>query len=130
MKKINTMKSELVKMLTPDFSFNDERGNFTQIVHDGYKQVNVIFTRKGVVRGGHFHKINTELFYVVSGSFDLILKKDGEQKTVHFQKGNMFSIPPFVLHSFRYTEDTVKVSMYDRGVELPDNTKDIYKAEF
>ena len=44
-----------------------------------------------------------------------------------FYKGDMFKIPPYVLHSFYYEEDTWLVSMYDKGVELQNGEKDIYE---
>ena len=37
----------------------------------------------------------------------------------------MFLIEPEVMHSFIYLEDTTLIGFYDKGVELPDGTKDI-----
>ena len=37
----------------------------------------------------------------------------------------MFIIEPNVMHTFDYKEDSVLVAFYDKGVELPDGTKDI-----
>ena len=38
----------------------------------------------------------------------------------------MFIIPEYVYHSFEYHEDTYLVALYDNGVELDENTKDIW----
>ena len=35
-------------------------------------------------------------------------------------------ITPFIKHRFNFLEDTLMVSMYDKGVELEDGGKDIY----
>ena len=35
-------------------------------------------------------------------------------------------ITPFLKHIFIFLEDTIMVSMYDKGVELEDGGKDIY----
>lgn len=119
----------LIQILKPDFTFSDERGTLTQLVHHGYNQVNVIFSNKNVLRGNHYHEHNTEVFYIISGCFDLTAKKDGLTETYHFKAGDMFLVPPFVLHSFFYTENTLLVSMYDKGVELADGTKDIQRQD-
>ena len=112
----------MLKILSCDFHFNDDRGSLIQLVHSGYRQVNVITSKKGAFRGGHFHKQNEEAFYVVSGALELLV--DGQVHT--FGQGDFFGIEPFDLHSFRFLEDTVLVSMYSQGVELEDGSKDIY----
>lgn len=113
-------------MLNPDFQFEDERGKLTQLVHEGFDQVNVITCVKDSFRGNHYHKINTEAFYVVSGSFVLTLELEGNIEEHTMKAGQFFEIAPYVNHSFLYLEDTLLISMYNKGVELPDGTKDIY----
>ena len=61
----------MIKVIKPDFEFQDERGFLLQLVHEGFRQFNIIFSRQGVFRGGHYHQENTEAFYVISGSFEL-----------------------------------------------------------
>ena len=98
----------MLKRLSCDFSFHDERGSLTQLVHGGYGQVNVITSKKGALRGGHYHKLNEEAFYIVSGSLELTVNG----ATYSFRQGDFF--------------DTVLVSRYSRGVVLEDGSKDIY----
>lgn len=117
----------MINILKPDFIFSDDRGTLTQLIHNGYKQVNVITSKADTIRGGHYHKINTEAFFVVEGAFQLVAEYKSEKKEYSFKKGDMFCIPPFVSHDFIYTEDTILVSMYDKGVELENGEKDIYK---
>ncbi len=112
----------MLKIFKPDFHFEDERGTIDQLIHEGYKQINVITSKKGVVRGNHYHKLNNEAFYVVSGKLEL--EVNGEKYS--FSAGNFFGIEPGDMHSFYYLEDTVIVSMYSEGVELPDGGKDMY----
>ena len=40
----------MIEILTPDFIHNDDRGTLVQLVHEGYNQVNAVFTKKGTVR--------------------------------------------------------------------------------
>lgn len=116
----------MIEILKPDFVFDDDRGSLKQLVHDGYKQVNVITAKAGCKRGGHYHKINKEAFYIVNGSIDLTVRFDGNEEMHHFTTGDMFAIKPMVSHDFNFLSDTLLVSMYDKGVELGPNKKDIY----
>jgi len=121
--------SELIEFLKPDFSFSDERGCLFQLVHDGWKQVNVSQTKAGVKRGGHYHKQTVEAFFVVSGEVRLTLSKGGKTEQVTVKTGDFFRFPPYVAHSFDFAADTTLVALYDKPVEQPDGGKDIFKAE-
>lgn len=117
----------LIRFLKPDFELADARGSLTQLVHSGWNQVNYITSVVGATRGGHFHKCNNEAFYVISGEFRLdVESQDRKQREEYTMKaGDFFIIPPFVTHSFEFTNDTTLISMYDHGVELPNGAKDI-----
>lgn len=116
----------LVKYLKPDFHFENENGLLVQLVHDGWKQVNVITSAAGKKRGGHYHKYNNEAFYIISGSFNLTVWKGEEKEEYLMKAGDWFTIDPFVFHVFEYLENTVLVSLYSNGVELSDTEKDIW----
>lgn len=112
----------MLKRITTDFSFEDERGTIVQLIHQGYAQVNVITSKKGVFRGGHYHKENDEAFYIISGKLEVVVN---DEKAI-FSSGDFFGIEPNDLHNFMFLEDTTLVSMYSQGVEHLDGTKDIY----
>lgn len=112
----------MLKVLSTNFSFSDERGTITQLIHDGYKQINVITSKAGVFRGGHYHKENEEAFYIISGSVEVTVNA----QVLTFYAGDFFGIEAHDMHSFRFLEDTILVSMYSNGVEYEDGTKDIY----
>ena len=118
----------MIEILKPDFEFSDERGKLTQLVNSGFKQINVIKSKADVKRGGHYHKLNKEAFYIIEGELDLFVKKDGCKEEYHFSSGDMFLINEFVFHDFFFTTETILVSMYDNGVELELGKKDIYTA--
>lgn len=117
----------LIRILKPDFIHKDDRGTLTQLVHDGYKQVNVIYSDPGSIRGRHYHKENTEAFYIISGKLTLILEKDGVREEHRFETEDMFEVPPYAVHEFIFTEATTLISMYSNGVEISDGLKDIYQ---
>ena len=116
----------LIRFLSPDFKFENENGLLLQLVHGGWKQVNVIFSKKNGIRGGHFHKFNREAFYVISGAFNLRISKDNIDEKYEIKAGDFFLICENVIHTFEYTEDTWLVSMYSKGVEIDEHTKDIW----
>ena len=119
----------LIKFIKPDFNFQDDRGSLTQLVHNGWNQVNYITSVSGAFRGDHYHLQNKEAFFVISGGFKLKLRdmNTGESGEYDIKAGDFFIIFPNVIHSFDYTDDTTLISFYDKGVELPDGTKDILK---
>lgn len=122
------MIANLISFVKPEFKHADDRGCLLQLVSQGWKQVNVIHSAKGSIRGGHYHKNNKELFYVVSGAFRLILDRGKKHAEYPITKGMMFVIPADVMHTFEYLEDTVVVACYDHGVNQPQG-QDTYKSE-
>ena len=36
----------MLRVIKTDFEFSDDRGTITQLIHDGYKQINVITSKK------------------------------------------------------------------------------------
>ena len=117
----------LIEFVKPDFTFENEAGSLNQLAHEGWTQINAIVSLKDSFRGGHYHKFNRECFFVIEGSFQLIVWKDEEREEYEMKKGDMFIIPEHVFHSFVYHEDTYLVAMYDNGVELDGDVKDIWR---
>ncbi len=115
----------MIEILKPDFSFSDDRGSLVQLAREGYRQINVVRSKAGAVRGGHYHALNKEAFYIIEGRLELTLRKDGLKECYTFQTGDMFAIGPQVVHSFTFLEDTLLVGLYDKGVELAGGEKDI-----
>ena len=117
---------ELIKVLSPDFFFPDERGTLTQIAHEGYSQINAIYTKKGAVRGNrHYHKTTKEAFYIIKGRVCVCVRRGGETQQAIFGDGDYFMIEEFTEHTFEYLEDTYLVVLYTVPVEKEDGTKDI-----
>jgi dTDP-4-dehydrorhamnose 3,5-epimerase-like enzyme len=118
----------MINRVEMDALFQDDRGSLVQLVHGGFEQVNVLITRQGVTRGGHYHKIACERFYIVSGSVVLSALKDGTSAVFEFGTGDYFEVEPLTVHSMFFPEDTVMVVLYDKCVVLADGCKDIYPA--
>ena len=119
----------LIERLNTDFEHKADRGTLVQLVRKGYSQINVITSKSGVFRGGHFHKLNTEAFYIIEGKCIVTARKDGAEERQEFSAGDFFRVGPYVSHDFDYVEDTVLVSMYSLGVELDDGKMDSFVME-
>ena len=117
----------MIKILKPEFTYKDDRGVLLQLVHDGYKQINVIISGANCIRGRHYHKNNTEAFYVISGKLLLRLQKDNVYEEYIFQDGDMFEIQSYIIHEFVFLEETTLISMYSNGVESINGSKDIFQ---
>ena len=119
-----------IMRMQPEFRHEDERGCLTQLVHEGYEQVNVLCSKKGAVRGNHYHKNTLEAFYILFGSVNLtyrdVEQKDGDYKKM-FSAGDFFSITPYTVHKMEFPEDCIMVQLYSRTVEIENGKKDIFK---
>ena len=116
----------MLTILTPDFQFEDDRGKLVQLAHEGYEQINVLISRKGAFRGGHYHKVSYESFYVISGSVEIQVERDGSKMTRLLRDGDFFCIEPFVVHSMSFPENCTLIALYDKCIKSTDGTKDIY----
>ena len=119
----------LIDYLKPDFVFENDSGSLKQLVHDGWKQINIIVSCAGSVRGGHCHRYNKEAFYIIKGSFYLTVWTGIDKKKYHIHSGDFFQINENVYHTFEYIEETWLISMYNNGVEMDGNIKDIWTSE-
>ncbi len=106
----------LITFLAPDFVHGDDRGKLRQLVSSGWNQVNFINSNAGSIRGGHHHKNNREMFFVISGKFNLTLKLNGQNATFVMEPEDLFIIEKNVSHSFEFLDETLLISLYDKGV--------------
>lgn len=119
----------LIDIIKPDFKYNDERGVLIQLIRKGYTQVNIIMSKANVSRGGHYHKLNTEAYYIIQGKCEVIARRGEESEQIIFTEGDFFRIGPYITHNFNYLEDSILVTMYSLGVELDNGTMDSYVYE-
>ena len=93
----------LIKIITPNFQYEDLRGRLVQLVRTGYCQVNIIESVAGATRGGHYHIQNREAFYVIGGKLKLTvwhLNVGTQKEEYEFSENAMFEIEPYTIHSF------------------------------
>ena len=117
-----------IKILSPEFLHSDERGSLTQLVSSGYSQINILVSNSDVTRGGHFHKICRESFYVIEGAVRVTTEIDGEFDEHFFRQGDFFEIYPGTAHEMYFPERCIMAVLYDRPIETG-SEKDIYERK-
>ena len=93
-------------LIEPLQTHRDPRGALFEPVGDaqlaGARNVHVVLTEPGFVRGNHRHVVGTEVS-VVTGPAQVRLKEHGEVRDVEVPSGEVwrFTIPPGVTHAYR-----------------------------
>lgn len=108
--------------------FKDERGYFTEILRGDIKQINMSFSKKGVVRGLHYQEPEvTKFVWVASGKIQDVrfnLKTGEYDKATLTPESGVFEVPKGYAHGFQAMEDSVICYAMD-GVYNPDEDKGI-----
>lgn len=113
-------------------NFQDDRGTIRDIfVHDPKDTCTIIFSKKGAVRGNHYHKLSVQYTYVVSGQLTMLSQKVGEQKVEKhiLREGDLMTHDPMEAHAMTADEDTLFLAFADglRGGE--DYEKDTIRLD-
>jgi quercetin dioxygenase-like cupin family protein len=93
-------------------AFRDGRGVITDIL-DGVpvECVTIITSKKGAVRGNHYHKKTTQYAYVLKGRFRLCTQRAGEKVQARIVKqGDLVVNPPNERHAFVALEDSLMIA--------------------
>ncbi|MBI5883795.1 MAG: cupin domain-containing protein [Elusimicrobia bacterium] len=119
----------LVKLERP---FIDERGAIRPLVERVMKSALIIDSRKGAVRGNHFHKTDWHYCYVVSGTMYYFHRDNGslaQPEKVIVKAGSMVFTPPMVDHAMRFPEDTVFLTLSRNPRDQTAYEKDVIRVE-
>jgi dTDP-4-dehydrorhamnose 3,5-epimerase-like enzyme len=111
-------------------NFEDSRGTITDIfVQDPKEHCSIITTRKGCVRGNHFHKASRQHDFIVSGRFEVFSQRAGESAVERMILGpsDLVTWEPNDAHEFIALEDSVMITFVD-GLRGGENyEKDTYR---
>ena len=88
-------------------SFKDDRGEIIDIfVKSPKDHCSIITSKKGAVRGNHFHKKSTQYSFVVNGRFKLYRAKVDEEGNLKekikidiLEKNELIEHPPYEAHT-------------------------------
>jgi dTDP-4-dehydrorhamnose 3,5-epimerase-like enzyme len=99
----------------PTFEFEDEKGILREVIRrDNFKQMNEAIRHKGQSSGHHYHKVDEELFYIISGRMNVEITNIKTKEKTEFTAGPKegFIVEPNEVHSFFYPEDTILIAMH------------------
>jgi quercetin dioxygenase-like cupin family protein len=113
-------------------NFEDERGTIRDIfVHSPKESCTVIFSRRGSVRGNHYHKLSTQYTYVVSGRLTILTQMVGSDvvESHVVNPGDMVTHQPMEAHTLIADEDTVFLAFTDGLRAGEDYELDTYRLD-
>ena len=110
---------------------SDERGTITDLLNKEIGHVGMITTTKGTVRGNHYHMRSTQYSYILSGKFQVVIAELHDlikTETVVLEAGDLITIQPYVVHSFKALEDAVMIDMISESREGKNYENDVIKG--
>lgn len=89
--------------------FADERGAIQPLVEDLMRSAALISSKRGAVRGNHYHKTDWHYCYMISGEMEYYHRPAGslvKPELVVVKAGQMIFTPPMVDHAMKFSKDT------------------------
>ncbi len=121
-----------MKIEHKEVNFEDDRGTITDIFsHDAIEHATIIFSKKGSVRGNHYHKETLQQDFYVSGSVRMLTKKiDSDEITDDIVGAyDLVSIEENTAHEFIALEDSIFIT-FTKGIRGGmDYEKDVVRLE-
>jgi dTDP-4-dehydrorhamnose 3,5-epimerase len=119
-------------------TFNDDRGFFRELIRctddsfdAGFGQWSHSFMFDGVIKAWHFHKIQTDWWYIVSGVLrvglcDMREESDTYKQTMDFLMGDLqptriLKIPPGIAHGCKTVQGPVNLFYLTSHTYNPDD---------
>ena len=115
-----------IKRLRP--AHRDARGAILDVLA-GVKidAVTLITSKKGAVRGNHFHKRTVQYTYVISGRLRYLTSRAGVVFQRMLRPGDLIESPPGETHTFVALEDCTFLSLSRGPRQGKDFEKDTYR---
>ena len=125
---IKSLRDNFNNVVSPYFHFKDKRGEILGSFQNWkFEEMNYVESKKGVVRGNHYHKKTVEAFFIIKGKIKVELFDIKSKKTSSFIVGkkDFFTIKPNIVHTFYIKEDSSWINMLSKA--MSSSKKDIYK---
>ena len=109
----------------PFHRYIDERGEILGIINTNtWEESNIIFSKKGSVRGKHYHKDTLELIFLIDGEIriKLVDLRSNVKKSVLLKKNQTLLIEKFVYHEFEIIKKSKWINLLSKKFdkEKPD----------
>jgi len=105
-------------VIPPGAAFQDDRGLITNILSDvELRHVAIITSKKGSVRGDHYHPEDFQYIYVISGVYVARFTHVETEEKLSFivKEGELEYCPPGWAHNYQFLEDTVFLNLTPRN---------------
>lgn len=107
------LPNEIVKKIKPEFF--DERGVIANILEEPVRHVAIITSKKGSIRGNHYHPDQIQYIYLISGRYESVSKKlkeeNAETEKQIIEPGDLVITPPMIAHAMMFLEDSVMLNL-------------------
>lgn len=92
-------------------AFVDKRGSIWDLItNEKISHIGMLVSKKGSIRGKHYHKKQKQYTLVLDGKIRVvtknILKKNAKLEKFDLKKMEMVLLPPFYYHSLEVLEDS------------------------
>ena len=91
----------------------------------------IINSKKGVLRGDHYHKKSIQYSYILSGKFEVLIadsKTPDKVEKIILNAGELIKINPFVVHTFKALENSDMIDMISQSREGGNYEEDVVKG--
>jgi len=107
-------ENELIEKGTNNFE--DKRGIISNFYMDDFiNMIGYVESRKGAIRGNHYHPIQTQKCLLIKGKYVSITKDLTDDNSVVetrlISEGELSTIPPFVAHTMVFLEDSIFLNL-------------------
>ncbi len=98
--------NETITKIKPAFS--DDRGIISNIMEQDVSHIAIITSKKGSVRGNHYHPKQQQYCYLIFGKYESITKdlKSGKEEKIIAVAGDLVHTPPMIAHAMVFLEDS------------------------
>lgn len=101
-------------------AFTDIRGEIHNLFEGELGHVALITSKKGIVRGNHYHKRDLQFIYLLSGGYEshCVDTRDAtKRQVIKVFPGDIVESPPYIAHAQKFTEDSVFLAFTTRQRE-------------
>jgi len=123
--EIDSWPKEVVVKL--EKAFSDARGDIQPLVDEDMKSAVLISSKKGSVRGNHYHDTDWHYCYVLKGTIEYHHRPVGSDQAAEItvlKEGDMFFTPPQVEHAMVFPEDSQFLTLGRNS-----RRQDVYEAD-
>ncbi|MBI4395396.1 MAG: hypothetical protein HY583_04260 [Candidatus Omnitrophica bacterium] len=104
-----------------DVAYHDQRGDIANVFEGRIGHIALITSKKGSVRGNHYHCEDYQYIYLISGAFEshsVNVRDPSRKQVLKVKPGDLVDTPPFIAHAQKFTENSVFLALSTRQREL------------